>query len=149
MVLVLVMMMILKMSLNTETDESAVTEMATVCGMKCLTPCARSSSGYSWCGQWSSKPKASGTTWDYCSIEGYTIYGKKCKNKCYNHKDTRYFWCNLEDGSWDYCSPSRLYGNGNYGCYWTSGKVAELVLFISLMSFCLAVIGFACWNKCC
>merc|ERR1711915_538276 len=125
-----------------EEDEKPENEV-TVCGMQCITPCSPSSSGVFWCGQWG-RDKSTGSRWDYCSPQyGVTINGEKCKNMCNNWDKTDYFWCITNDGNWNYCSPSKVQGNSNYGCYWTAGGIASTIMFILLMGFCLAVICLA------
>ena len=43
-------------------------------------------------------------TWGYCSPRtDTTSYFKTCKGPCGKH-DSKYNWCETEEGSWDYCS---------------------------------------------
>ena len=45
---------------------------------------------------------------NYCSLrEGYSVGNKKCVDSCSRKKRSSYLYCNLEDGSWDYCSIER------------------------------------------
>ena len=145
--LLFAMVMILSVSVTNTEESPPTTGATTICGMMCLTSCARGSKSYYWCGQWSGKPKASGTTWDYCSNQNYTIYGEECRDRCSNREGTSYFWCHLKDGSWDYCSPSQSMGNSNYRCYWTPGGVAELVLWLSLLGLFVAFVSWICYYK--
>ena len=48
--------------------------------------------------------------WELCSLDQYhTTSGNKCKKRCAQNGE-RYFWCNIDDGDWGYCSPSLKVG---------------------------------------
>ena len=43
----------------------------------------------------------------------YTDNGEECKNKCEMNGES-YNWCYKVSGSWDYCTPSEWYNEGNF-----------------------------------
>ena len=85
-------------------------------GRRCLTPCSKEENGeledYTWC-----RTTAHQLHWDYCGLQvrrpncfsclrpqGVTIHGEECVDSC-GPRGQSYWWCRVEEGGWDYCSP--------------------------------------------
>lgn len=96
-------------------------------GYLCVSPCANNGKSYTWCRTGHHLNK----DWEYCSRGGVSIYGKKCVSECKrpNYRGS-YWWCDTEDGSWDYCSPPSevtpvsytIYGQEGIGACGQNGK---------------------------
>jgi len=87
----------------------------TVKGTLCTSDCRKGDEKYYWCYKTldhcsSGRGGSCDDHWDYCSVDQkHTRYGGKCKDRC-GRKGENYNWCTLEDGTWDYCSPTPQLG---------------------------------------
>ena len=121
-------------------------EEVSVCGAKCATTCTQGSS-YRWCGVWSNSKYGK---WDYCSWQGLTISGERCKTACQKKDRTSYYWCETSD-SWNYCSPSKASGH-SYNCTGTSGwiifgVICGVVVAIVCCAVSISAIKSCCWTQ--
>ena len=85
----------------------------TIYGEECISECKQHGENYYWCTKSLDycTEDSCDDDWDYCSLNEYSDrFNYQCINRCSQKGGTSYYWCEKNDGGWDYCSPSPRLG---------------------------------------